>query len=62
MNKKSVEGLPLKYLIMVIVAVLVIDLILEMTNVVKGGVLSSLYNLGNITNDSTAALASNITS
>lgn len=52
MNKKSIEGLPLKYLIMVIVAVLVIDIILEMTGTIKGGIMSSLADIVNLTNSS----------
>lgn len=47
--RKGVEGLPLKYIIITIVAVLVIELILEMTGVIKGGILTSLYNIGNYT-------------
>lgn len=47
--RKGVEGLPLKYIIIVIVAVLVIELILEMTGVISGGIFESLYNIGNFT-------------
>ncbi len=54
--KKGVEGLPLKYIIIVIIAVLVIELILEMTGVIRGGILESLYNIGNFT-----ASSSNLT-
>lgn len=54
--RKGVEGLPLKYIIIVIVAVLVIELVLEMTGVISGGIFESLYKIGNFTTS-----ASNIT-
>jgi hypothetical protein len=54
--KKGVEGLPLKYIIIVIIAVLVIELILEMTGVISGGIFQSLYNIGNYTTNASAAL------
>jgi hypothetical protein len=47
--KKAVEGLPLKYIIIVIVAVLIIELVLEMTGIIQGGIFTSLYNIGNFT-------------
>ncbi|MBN1923819.1 MAG: hypothetical protein JW791_03610 [Nanoarchaeota archaeon] len=50
--RKGVEGLPLKYIIIVIVAVLVIELVLEMTGIIRGGILDSLYNIGNFTSSS----------
>ena len=52
--RKAVEGIPLKYIIIVIVAVLVIELILEMTGVIRGGIFTSLYNIGNFTTNASA--------
>ncbi|VVB74378.1 Uncharacterised protein [Candidatus Tiddalikarchaeum anstoanum] len=51
MSKKGVEGLPLKYIILVIVALLVIDLILEMTGIIRGGIITSLYSITNTTSN-----------
>lgn len=52
--RKGVEGLPLKYIILVIVAVIVIDLILEMTGIIRSGVISSLLNITSLLPNSTA--------
>jgi len=38
MNKKSVEGLPLQYLIIILIAVIVIGIVLDITGVVEFGV------------------------
>ena len=51
--KKAVEGLPLKYIIIVIVAVLVIELVLEMTGIIRGGIISSLININNTVSGTT---------
>lgn len=45
--RKGVEGLPLKYIIIVIVALLVLDLILELTGVIRGGVIASIMQINN---------------
>jgi hypothetical protein len=45
MNKKAVEGLPLKYIIIALIAVLVIAIALEMVGVLKGGILSAITNI-----------------
>ena len=58
MNKKCVEGLPLKYIIIVLVAVLVIDLILEMTGVIEGGIMISLAEIMGVTLNATSNLTS----
>lgn len=47
--KKGVEGLPLKYIIIVIVALLVIDIILEMTGIIHEGIITSLFDITNTT-------------
>ena len=48
MNKKAVEGLPLKYIIIALIAVLVIAIALEMVGVLKTGILAAITNI-NIT-------------
>lgn len=45
MNKKAVEGLPLKYIIIALIAVLVIAIALEMVGVLKVGILSAITNI-----------------
>ena len=47
MNRKAVEGLPLKYIIIIIAAILVIEIILEMTGIIEVGIISSLYQVTN---------------
>ncbi len=56
MNRKSVEGLPLKYIIIIIAAVLIIEIILEMTGIIETGIISNLYQVTN----TTANLSSNL--
>jgi len=58
MNRKCVEGLPLKYIIIVLVAVLVIDLILEMTGVIEGGIMSSLADVVGVTLNASSNMTS----
>ena len=38
MNNKTVEGLPLQYLIIILIAVIVIGIVLQITGVVEFGV------------------------
>ena len=45
--RKGVEGLPLKYIIIVIVALLVLDLVLELTGVIRSGVITSILQINN---------------
>lgn len=45
MNKKGVEGLPLKYVVIVLVAVLVISIVLEMVGVLKTGIMHMIFNI-----------------
>ena len=45
--RKCVEGLPLKYIILVIVAALVIDLVISMTGGMRSGIFASLGNINN---------------
>lgn len=51
--RKGVEGLPLKYIIIVIAALLILDLVLEMTGVIRSGIMSSILNI----NQTTSALS-----
>jgi hypothetical protein len=48
-NKKAVEGLPLKYIIIALVAALVVGIALQFTGVLKGGIM----NTANKINEST---------
>ena len=41
MNKKGVEGLPLKYVIIAIAAANAVSIILEVTGILRGGVVST---------------------
>ncbi|MDD5054616.1 MAG: hypothetical protein PHT91_01030 [Candidatus Nanoarchaeia archaeon] len=52
MNKKSVEGLPLQYLIIILIAVIVIGIIMNITGVVDLGVRQGLGLIGEAVNDS----------
>jgi hypothetical protein len=45
MNRKAVEALPLRYIIMVIIAALVIAIILEFVGVLRTGILSGVLRL-----------------
>jgi hypothetical protein len=42
MDKKSVEGLPLQYLIIILIAVIVIGIVMDITGVVDLGISSGL--------------------
>ena len=42
MNKKAIEGLPLKYVVIILVAAIVISLVLEIIGVLRGGILHSI--------------------
>jgi hypothetical protein len=44
-NKKAVEGLPLKYIIIALVAALVVGIALQFTGVLKGGIMSTAEKL-----------------
>jgi hypothetical protein len=50
MNNKSVEGLPLQYLIIILIAVIVIGIILQITDVVDFGVTSGLGRINDTVN------------
>ncbi|MBI1973719.1 hypothetical protein HYS54_02805 [Candidatus Micrarchaeota archaeon] len=49
MNNKGVEGLPLKYVIIILVAALVIAIAVTMTNTLGGGVKTAAQILNNTT-------------
>lgn len=48
MNKKGIEGLPLKYLIIVLFASLVIGIVIEFTGVLKTGVTGAVTEIGGL--------------
>lgn len=50
MNKKSVEGLPLQYLIIILIAVIVIGIVLQISGVVDFGISSGLKNIEEVVN------------
>lgn len=50
MNKKSVEGLPLQYLIIILIAVIVIGIVLQITEVVDFGVTGGLEKINETVN------------
>ena len=54
MNKKGVEGLPLKYVVIVLVAALVISMVLEMVGVLRGGILHSIGVINKTLNSTVA--------
>jgi hypothetical protein len=51
MNKKSVEGLPLQYLIIILIAVIVIGIVMDITGVVDLGISNGLNKISQISND-----------
>jgi len=50
MNNKTVEGLPLHYLIIILIAVIVIGIVLDIVGVVDFGVTSGLDAINNTVN------------
>ncbi len=54
--RKAVEGLPLKYIILVIVAALVIELIITMTTGMRGGIMLSLGKINDTMINTTSSL------
>ncbi|MDD4352981.1 MAG: hypothetical protein PHN56_00845 [Candidatus Nanoarchaeia archaeon] len=56
MNKKSIEGLPLKYLIIILVAAVVIGMILDITGFVELGIFSGLDKINNTVMNTTNSL------
>lgn len=55
--KKAVEGLPLKYVIIALIAVLVIAIALEMVGILKTGIISSVTQINqSLANKTTEAL------
>lgn len=52
MNKKGIEGLPLKYVIIILIAAIVIALVLDMMGILKLGILSSTEKTTSFLNES----------
>lgn len=52
-NKKAVEGLPLKYIIIALVAALVVGIALQFTGVLKGGIMSTAEKINESTTEKT---------
>lgn len=53
-NKKGVEGLPLKYIIIALVAALVVGIALQFTGTLKGGILGTADKLNSTLSEQTA--------
>lgn len=51
LNKKAVEGLPLKYIIIALVAALVVGIVLQMTGTLQGGIQSTAEKLNESTTE-----------
>lgn len=58
MNKKAIEGFPLKYVVVALIATLVIALVLEAMGILRGGIISSLFHINNTLANTTAGLPS----
>jgi len=56
MNKKAVEGLPLRYLIMALAAALVIGIVLEMTGILGTSITGAIAKLNETVADAAASL------
>jgi len=56
MNKKAVEGLPLRYLIMALAAALVVGIVLEMTGMLEISITGAVAKLNETVADAAAAL------
>jgi hypothetical protein len=52
MNKKGIEGLPLKYVIIILIAAIVIALVLDMMGILKLGILFSTEKTTSFLNES----------
>ena len=52
MNKKGVEGLPMKYVIIAIIAALALAIILEVTGILRGGIINAATSLNETLNSS----------
>jgi len=46
-SKKGIEGLPLKYVVIILVAAIVIGIVLTMTSTLEGGITTSTEVLNN---------------
>ena len=46
-SKKGIEGLPLKYVVIILVAAIVIGIVLTMTSTLEGGIVTSTEVLNN---------------
>ncbi len=56
MNKKAIEGLPLKYVVIILTTALVISIVLEMMGVLKTGILHSVGVINETLNSSLASI------
>ena len=56
MNKKAVEGLPLRYLIIALSAALVIGIVMETTGILRSGITGAVINLNKTLANATALL------
>ncbi|MCW1296318.1 MAG: hypothetical protein OH319_01415 [Candidatus Parvarchaeota archaeon] len=52
MDKKGIEGLPLKYVIVILIAAIVIALVLDMMGIIRLGILSSTTRATEFLNES----------
>jgi len=52
MNRKGIEGLPFKYMVVLLTAALVISIVLEALGVLKTGILHSVNVLNETLNES----------
>lgn len=53
MNKKGVEGLPLKYLVVALTAALVIGIVLEVTGILRTSITGAVLNLNKTVGNAT---------
>ncbi len=56
MNKRGVEGLPLKYMIMVLVAVIILAVILDVLDIISLGIYDAVFKVNDTLANATGSL------